>query len=554
MKMKFSTLKKLGLLGLVTLFGANASAQHNNEFYNDGALVTIQAGAEVYVMGDVHNYRASGTLDNNGLLEVQGHMLSDALFQQRGTGTTRMINNDVNIGTTQYISGSYAVRGGQAQIGVNDGSFFNLELANDQGYIWLNGAGNIADVRGTVDFNGPGAPTINRIITHNPLALPANGSGYSAVFGVMNPAAGLASMADNTVNLNGNMSTQDYGYVQGKLRRAIAPGGGVYGYVLGLEPAGAGAQRGMQYIHLNFTGANNYDVIEGHFQSGSPNNVGAPLECSGWVMDYYGGADHGEWQFTDFSGTGSGPYEVQVWPQDDNFPPKSIWAISKDDALVGTANQCGPSPVALARGGFSGFSDFGVVAADVFLGTKLIDLRATPIENRYIQVDWATAEEHDVRHFEVERSTDNMSFQYLTTHNAVGNSQVRSDYSIDDNAVLPNQDYYYRVKTVYNDNTSEYTHAVVARITRETNGEGVVVFPNPVSNGSAIVEVTSTQDRNARIRVFDAIGQQIYLQNVSIPAGISQHMIPAEDWPAGVYLIQVSDDQFTSTQELIKTR
>lgn len=554
MNLKFSTLKKIGLLSVAAFWGVSASAQHNNEFYNNGALVTVQAGAEVYVMGDVHNYMASGTLNNNGFIEVQGNMHSDALFQQRGTGTTRLINNDVNMGQTQFISGSYAVRGGQATTGINDGSFYNLELANDQGIVWLNGAGNIADVRNNVDFNGPGAPTINRIITHNPAALPANGSGYSAVFGIMNPAAGLASMADNTVSTNGNISGIDNGYVQGKLRRAIAAGGGVYGYVLGLEPAGAGAQRGMQYIHLNFTGANNYDVIEGYFQTGSPNNVGAPLECSGWVMDYYGGSDHGEWNFTDFTGAGTGTYEVQVWPQDDNFPPKSIWAISKDDALVGTANQCGPTPVALARGGFSGFSEFGVVAADIFLATKLIDLRATPIENRFIRVDWATSEEDNVRHFEVERSTDNMEFHYLTTQNAAGNSQTRMDYAIDDYAVLPNQDYYYRIKTVYNDGAFEFTHTVVARIARESTGEGVVVYPNPVSNGAAVVEVTSAQERNVRIRVFDAIGQQIYYQDVVIPVGISQHLLPADEWAAGVYFIQVSDDQFTRTNELIKTR
>jgi hypothetical protein len=29
------------------------------------------------------------------------------------------------------------VRGGQSQIGVNDGSFYNLELANDQGIVYF---------------------------------------------------------------------------------------------------------------------------------------------------------------------------------------------------------------------------------------------------------------------------------------------------------------------------------------------------------------------------------------------------------------------------------
>lgn len=47
--------------------------QHNNEFYNDGALIHVQAGAEVHVLGDVHMYRATGNLQNNGLIKMQGN-------------------------------------------------------------------------------------------------------------------------------------------------------------------------------------------------------------------------------------------------------------------------------------------------------------------------------------------------------------------------------------------------------------------------------------------------------------------------------------------------
>jgi len=107
-------------------------------------------------------------------------------------------------------------------------------LANDQGIVWLETnaiAGStpyVADVRNSVDYL---TTVYNRIITHNPLAIPANGSGYSAVFGIMNPAAGNGSAVDNTVTINGNMSGVDAGYVQGKLRKAINSGGGQYPFV-----------------------------------------------------------------------------------------------------------------------------------------------------------------------------------------------------------------------------------------------------------------------------------------------------------------------------------
>ncbi|MDX2359152.1 MAG: hypothetical protein QNK23_00005, partial [Crocinitomicaceae bacterium] len=106
------------LLTIITiaLSACSVFAQHNNEFYNDGALVHVEAGAEVHVWGDVHMRQGTGILENDGLIKVQGNSYSDALFQQRGSGTYRIENSNVNTGERQFISGSYAVRGAQAQI------------------------------------------------------------------------------------------------------------------------------------------------------------------------------------------------------------------------------------------------------------------------------------------------------------------------------------------------------------------------------------------------------------------------------------------------------
>ncbi|EJF53839.1 hypothetical protein SapgrDRAFT_2158 [Saprospira grandis DSM 2844] len=550
--MALNNYKKWLLSSSFLLLTLSSWAQHNNELYNDGALIKVQAGANVYVMGDVHQMGATALMEHDGYLEVQGNMYSDNLFQQRGTGTTKLINDDVNAGQTQFISGSYAVRGGQAATGVDDGSFYDLQLANDQGVIWLNGTGNVADVRNTVDFSGPGAATANRIITADPSALPTNGAAYPAVFGLMNPTAGLANMLDNTVNTNGNMSSFDNGYVQGKLRRAISAAGGTYGYVLGLEPAAAGAQRGMQYIHLDFSGANDYDVITGYFQTGLDNSFGGQLECSGYQIDYWGGLDHGQWVFDDFTGSGSGNYAVRVWPQDDNFLSKTVWLVTKDNAVAGTADDCGGSPVSLERTGFNGFSQFGVAAADILLAqNQLLDLEAHPIENNYIQVDWNTEEEDELSHFEIERSLDNNQFNFLAQVSAQGSSQLIQDYQLNDYEVLPNVNYYYRLRLVNNDGSFSYSPTVVARLYGETTEENIRIFPNPAS-GNAQIDILSSQERDLQIRVFDAIGQLIYEQDAQTQIGHQLIQLPAQDWPAGLYLIQIAAPDFQQTKELIK--
>lgn len=522
-------------------------AQHNNEFYNNGSLVHIQAGAEVHVLGDAHSRLATGTLENYGLLLVQGNMYSDNLFQQRGTGTTRLQNNLVNVAETQFIQGSYAVRGGQAQVGVNDGSFYNLELANSQGIVWLNGAGAVADVRNAVDFQY-GAGLVNRIITHNPAALPANGNGYSATFGIMNSAASLTSMLDNTVTTNGNSSAVDNGYVQGKLRRAINPAGGIYGYVLGLQPAGASASRGMQYIHLNF-GANNYDVVEGYFQQGSTNVVaGTPIECSGNTINYFGGADHGEWIFDDITGVGAGLYEVRVWPQDHTMGTYSIWVVTKDDQLVGTANDCGPTPVGLDRAGFNGFSEFGVAAVMSALPAELLQIWAVSNEDN-IKVNWTVGSEHDLSHYVLQRSLNAVDFDSISTLVATGNSTVSLDYSFSDYDVQRGIDYYYRYKSVDYNGTVDYSPIVTGKLALASDFF-VELYPNPASE-TINVYFESNKERNISLHLFDAQGKLIEQASLKIANGSNVIPLAVHNLTPGMYTIRMED---TLNQEQIHKR
>ncbi len=528
-----------------------ASAQHNFEFYNNGSVVTVEAGAELHVWGDFYMQGASATLTNNGLIKVQGHSYSDNNFQQRGTGVFRIQNSDINAGETQLISGSYAVRGGQAQIGVNDGSFYNLELANDQGIVYLVGTGSVADVRSSVNFGA--GPVQNRIITHDiALGIPANGSGYSAVFGMMNPTAGLTNFLNNTITMNGNMSGLDVGYVQGKLRRAINPAGGVYGFVQGLEPAGAGAQRGVQYSLMDF-GANNYNVITGYFQTGLSNAFAPAVECSGYLMNYFGGVDHGQWIYNDLSGSGTGTYEMRVWPQDDNFTPQSIWLISKDNSIQGTVNDCGPSPVGLDRAGFNGFSQFGVVGStDFFLPVELININANGIED-HIAVTWNVASETNLSHYELERSEDGLQFQHIASINGVGTTTSAQSYGYDDFDVRYFTQYYYRVKSVDIDGDIEITPVVSASIQNSSGAfdeHAVVVFPNPTSADFAI-SIQSSVERSIKLELFNAIGQVIETQTLHLQKGNTLLNCSLADKADGMYLLEIRD---TDSNQVITKR
>ncbi|MEI9954783.1 MAG: hypothetical protein WDM90_00365 [Ferruginibacter sp.] len=158
----------------------------------------------------------------------------------------------------------------------------------------------------------------NRLLTYDPAAaLPTNGAGYTATFGMMNSAAGLTNFKNLSSDLTTNSTTLDNAYVQGRLRRALdATSGGSYGFPLGLEPStSTTAARGIQYAKLDFA-ANTYDVVSGYFQQGSDNTIssapGTVCTITGGYI-YYGVTNHGEWIFTP-STVASEAYDLTIYP------------------------------------------------------------------------------------------------------------------------------------------------------------------------------------------------------------------------------------------------
>ncbi len=60
--------------------------------YNDGAMVKVQAGATLYVEGGIHN-TASGTIDNDGTIEVKGNFLNQGTYDNAQPNTVKFSGN-----------------------------------------------------------------------------------------------------------------------------------------------------------------------------------------------------------------------------------------------------------------------------------------------------------------------------------------------------------------------------------------------------------------------------------------------------------------------------
>lgn len=111
--------------------------------YNDGAMVKVQAGATLYVEGGIHN-TASGTIDNDGTIEVKGNFLNQGTWEPSQPNTLKFTGN-----TNSDVTPGSAV-------------FQTVVIAKDDTYN-VNLLGHMT-VNTNLDFNATGA---SRIITNN---------------------------------------------------------------------------------------------------------------------------------------------------------------------------------------------------------------------------------------------------------------------------------------------------------------------------------------------------------------------------------------------------
>jgi len=143
---------------------------------------------------------------------------------------------------------------------------------------------------------------------------------------------------------------------------------------------------------------------------------------------------------------------------------------------------------------------------------------------------WTTASEQNSKHFEVQHSTDGITFSTKGLVAASGNSNVEKRYSF--NTLLSDGNNYFRLRTVDIDGSSELSAIVSVR--SNCNANVISLYPNPARN---MVTVTGLNGAN-QLRLLDNLGQVL----TTIKTTNQSERINLSNMTAGTYIIQVVQD------------
>ncbi|MDQ6481796.1 T9SS type A sorting domain-containing protein [Dyadobacter sp. LHD-138] len=178
------------------------------------------------------------------------------------------------------------------------------------------------------------------------------------------------------------------------------------------------------------------------------------------------------------------------------------------------------------------------------LPVKLVSFSVSQ-EGNSAQLNWTTAGEINADRFEIERSADAKTWNYIGKKLANGTSISKINYYFADNTPISGT-VYYRIKMIDKDETYAFSH--IESIRSNTIYSLVTVYPNPVTEKLYIQNVPL--EKLKEVSIVNASGILVYKS-----ASVSGEGISVENFSTGIYIVKVlQTDGTLDTQKIIVTR
>lgn len=172
----------------------------------------------------------------------------------------------------------------------------------------------------------------------------------------------------------------------------------------------------------------------------------------------------------------------------------------------------------------------------VVLPVDFINLRGEPLANSN-KITWKVAAESNVASYDIERSSDGVSFSSIGNVPFRPGTEPEKEYSFLDPVATGN--YFYRIKNIDYDNNSKYSRII--KINRGQSTSGLSLLSNPVQ-GNFEFEFISVITQQVQLRLMDNAGRIVWRKTINMQKGTN---IFRDDGSAklstGMYILSLTD-------------
>ncbi len=186
----------------------------------------------------------------------------------------------------------------------------------------------------------------------------------------------------------------------------------------------------------------------------------------------------------------------------------------------------------------------------MLLPLKFLSFNANPANNKVL-LDWATENEINNNHFEVERSFDNNNFK---TIGSVASQAIKNYKYIDHSNELKGKKLaYYRLKQVDNDHKVTYSNVIAVKLRSEEVAMSMQVGPNPFVD-KLNIGFDAAQNGAAELRISNITGKLVSTKKYNVNNGYNNFQLTGLGSLApGMYMVQLFVNGVAlETKKLIK--
>ncbi len=500
------------LASLLLCLAGNAQGIRNN-----GANIVVTSGAWIYIDGDANG----GFLnENGGLIDIDGNIVVEGNWTNNAANS--VFTNRDNDGWVRFKGTGTETIGGTA-----DTRFEYVEFNNSAG--------------GT------------------PISLSRN----MIVEGICRFTDGVVVTGSNYLIIESTTGSDVVGYsnasfVNGNLRRYIGDNTDTYPF-----PVGDGLTTSDYFLaelingNLNGVSFNYIDAKFGPLANHNDGDIVAVEETT----PYTSVSADGVWFLDPDVAPTAGNYDLKLYTANiTSISDNQFAVLSRPTASVTAADWvCAPcgfgDPGVNINGGtgrmvadgyalrlgMSTFSQKGVGKTGAPLPIKLLTFDAECFGD-YTVVSWVTSSEINNDYFTIEKSTNGIDFEEITTVQGAGTSNANIEYSIIDEMAMPGQSYY-RLKQTDFDNAFEY-FGPISVVCAEIENLKFTLYPNPATNQITLA-LSKSITGDGSIRIFDLSGRLVYSNYYS--GLFNRFTINISNLAPGIYYtkLQTSLEDFT---------
>lgn len=222
-----------------------------------------------------------------------------------------------------------------------------------------------------------------------------------------------------------------------------------------------------------------------------------------------------------------------------------------DGVCAGGSNQAGRQ-IKIIKAGWNTTSIAGggtsINTPVTLLPAELISFSAKSAANQ-ISLNWNTASENNNAGFEIQRSTNAKDFHTLDFIEGKGTTAEQQSYNYDDKDLRKGQLYYYRLRQIDYSGEFEYSKVITAKI--ENSQISGTFSPNPVANGRARLDYTTSFEGQLALRVFDVSGKELLKQSFSVSEGNNSLDVNFYTLSSGIYIVKMEQNENSSYEKIV---